>query len=91
MSLSVSLLCLTKSYIITGSAVVYSSNNGGLTWTFLVQLFPSIASLVEAFGSAVAMYTDIIVVGAPLDDIAGLNTGAVLYDQSSRPIQSPWS
>lgn len=62
-------------HAVVGSAVIYSTSDGGSTWTFLVQLFPSGISQVEAFGSAVSISKDSIAIGAPLDNSVDIDGG----------------
>jgi len=58
-----------------GSANVYRKNAQG-QWTFEAKLVASDGVTSDAFGYAVAIYADTIVVGAPFDDISLVDQGS---------------
>ena len=58
-----------------GTAFVFVRN--GSTWTEQAELLPSDSAPSDAFGSAVAVFEERVVVGSPFDDnLAGSNAGA---------------
>ncbi len=58
----------------SGSAYVYSRS--GTTWTEEQKLFPNNAAAGDKFGSAVSIYDDYALVGAPNNDANGNNSGS---------------
>ncbi len=63
----------------TGRAHVFRDQPGGWTWWIGIHQFGT-GAFPEAFGAAVAMEGDWLLVGDPLDDAAGVDSGgAYLY------------
>ena len=57
-----------------GAAYVFSNSAGTTSWTQLIKLLASDASSYDEFGGSVAIYENIIIVGAPYH----LNKGITL-------------
>ncbi len=57
-----------------GGAFVYVRN--GPTWSYQAELWASDLDGEDHFGSSVAMFEDVIVIGAPHDDDGGFATGS---------------
>jgi hypothetical protein len=54
---------------------VYKSSDNGATWTLGQKLLADDGAAGDKFGFAVSVYSDVIVVGAYLDDDKGGNSG----------------
>jgi VCBS repeat-containing protein len=60
-----------------GSAYVFERNLGGTSaWGMARKLVPGDGAAQDQFGSAVAVFGDVIAVGSPLDDDLGSSTGS---------------
>ncbi|MCP5468620.1 MAG: DUF4215 domain-containing protein [Deltaproteobacteria bacterium] len=65
----------------TGAAYIYEKN--GDNWEEKLKLVPNTLKDGDAFGSSVAIDNDIIVIGAPLVDGNGIDSGAVyVYEKN---------
>lgn len=60
----------------SGSAYIYQRNAAGDKWTEIAKLLASDGATGDSFGWSVAIDGDIVIVGAPLDDDLGNNSGS---------------
>ena len=60
----------------SGSAYVFATTDGGVTWPQTAKLVASDAAADDRFGESVSISGDVIVVGANYDDHAGSNSGS---------------
>jgi parallel beta-helix repeat protein/predicted outer membrane repeat protein len=65
---------------ITGSAYLYSRNQGGSdVWGEVTKLVADDRVDVDGFGNAVSISGDNIIIGSPYDDDRGFNSGSVYF------------
>ena len=60
------------------------------TWTRTIQIFASNASADSRFGTSVALDGDLLVVGAPLDDADGADSGSVYVHRRDEGGADTW-
>ncbi|HEY0678152.1 MAG TPA: FG-GAP repeat protein [Chitinophagaceae bacterium] len=60
-----------------GAAYIFAKENG--TWVQQAKIYASNAASNDRFGSAVSIYGDVVVVGAPGKDISGINARGRVY------------
>ena len=77
-------------YLDEGQGAVYVYERTGGAWTRTARLVGSTTAAGDAFGNAVAVSGDVIVVGAPLDDDGGSNSGAAFVFERD-PATGDWS
>jgi hypothetical protein len=54
---------------------VYTSSDNGATWTQMQKLLANDGAASDYFGNTVSVYSNVIVVGAYLDDDKGADSG----------------
>ncbi|MCA9923644.1 MAG: hypothetical protein KC421_14800 [Anaerolineales bacterium] len=77
----------------TDSGAVYifeRQNSDPANWLQIAKLTASDGSSVDHFGTSVAIEGDIIVVGAPLSDASGADSGAVYLFQRENTTSTNW-
>ncbi len=74
----------------TDSGSIYVFQGSGGTWTQVANLTGSVTAASDFFGSSVAITGNRIIVGAPLDDDGGLQSGvAFVFEDTS--VSQNWS
>ena len=62
----------------TGRAFLYHRNQGGAgAWDERAEIVPSDLEIIDNFGTSVSLSDNTLVVGSPLDDDVGFNSGSV--------------
>ena len=58
-----------------GAAYVFRSLDDGVTWDEMIKLVASDSATEDRFGISVAIYTDLILIGAFMADLSMQNEG----------------